>query len=190
MCTSFYSEEELKKIGLKEYGKDVKISKNTSIYSPQNIIIGDNVRIDDFCILSGSIKLGSHIHIAAFCGFWGTYGITLDDFCNISSKVSIYSVSDSFHGDTLTNPTIPDKFKNIINGYVHLKKHVIIGASTVILPDLCIETGCSIGACSLVNRSTDEWGIYAGIPVKRIKERKKDLLVMEKKFLEEWDMQC
>ena len=29
---------------------------------------------------------------------------------------------------------------------------------------------------SLVNKSLDEWGVYAGIPVKKIKERRRGLL--------------
>ena len=43
------------------------ISKKVSIYSPQKISIGNNVRIDDFCILSGNITLGNYCRIAA-CG--------------------------------------------------------------------------------------------------------------------------
>ena len=65
MKTSFYNEEELKEIGLKVYGKNVLISRNATIYGADKISIGDNVRIDDFCILSGNISLGSYIHIAA-----------------------------------------------------------------------------------------------------------------------------
>jgi galactoside O-acetyltransferase len=66
MDNSFYSEIELSKLGLKDYGKNVLISKKCSIYSPEKISIGNNVRIDDFCILSGNIILGSNIHISTF----------------------------------------------------------------------------------------------------------------------------
>ena len=48
----FYSREQLKKIGFKSLGKNVLISDKTSIYSPENISIGNNVRVDDFSILS------------------------------------------------------------------------------------------------------------------------------------------
>lgn len=37
---SFYSREELKKIGFKSYGENVLISKKASIYSPEKIEIG------------------------------------------------------------------------------------------------------------------------------------------------------
>ena len=54
---SFYTVEELGKIGFKKLGKNVLISKKSSIYTPENISIGDNVRIDDFTILSGTIEI-------------------------------------------------------------------------------------------------------------------------------------
>jgi hypothetical protein len=36
---------------------------------------------------------------------------------------------------------------------------------------------------SLIMKDTDPWGIYAGVPAKRIKEREKTLLQLEKKLL-------
>lgn len=57
--SNFYNEVELKNLGLKSYGENVLISKKCSIYGAENIEIGNNVRIDDFCILSGEIKIGN-----------------------------------------------------------------------------------------------------------------------------------
>ena len=50
---TFYSKEELENIGFAEIGHNVLVSKKASIYKPELIEIGNNVRIDDFCILSG-----------------------------------------------------------------------------------------------------------------------------------------
>lgn len=63
--SSFFSESELKAIGFLKYGKNVLVSRKASIYNPEQMVLGDNIRIDDFCILSGNIKLGSYIHIPA-----------------------------------------------------------------------------------------------------------------------------
>ena len=52
---SYYSSEELKKIGLNRIGSNVMISKKASIDSPELVSIGSNVRIDDY-ILIGSIN--------------------------------------------------------------------------------------------------------------------------------------
>ena len=186
MATSFYSKQELKELGLHSYGENVLISRNVTIYGPDKISIGDNVRIDDFCILSGNITLGNFIHIAAYCGlFGGEAGIVMEDFSAISSRGVIYALSDDYSGMSLTNPVIPEKFKNISNGKVVLKRHTILGTGVSVLPNVTIGEGSAIGSMSLVNRSVDAWGIYVGIPCKKIKERKKDLLELEKKFLKE-----
>jgi len=49
MKTSFYSQSELKSLGLKAYGRNVLISKKASFYNPSQISLGHHVRIDDFC---------------------------------------------------------------------------------------------------------------------------------------------
>jgi acetyltransferase-like isoleucine patch superfamily enzyme len=55
----------------------------------------------------------------------------------------------------------------------------------VVLPGVVIEEGVSVGSLSLVNKSLPGWKIYAGIPAKPIKDRKKDLLKLEEEFLKE-----
>ena len=45
---SYYSEEELEKIGFKSYGRDVLISRKASIYGAENISIGNNEHIKMF----------------------------------------------------------------------------------------------------------------------------------------------
>ncbi|MGL5230796.1 MAG: acyltransferase [Cetobacterium sp.] len=183
----FYTREELEKIGFKSIGKNVLISDKCSIYSPEKILLGNNVRIDDFCLLSGDIKIGNYVHIAAYSALFGGAGIEMEDFTGISSRVTIYSVSDDYSGEFLTNPTVPNKFKKVQEEKVILKKHSLIGASAIILPGVILGEGTSIGANSLVTKSTEEWSIYFGNPVKRLKSRKKDLLELEKQLLKEDD---
>jgi acetyltransferase-like isoleucine patch superfamily enzyme len=92
---------------------------------------------------------------------------------------------DDYSGETLTNSLIPKKYKNETFAQVKLERHVIVGAGSTIMPGVIIKEGCSIGAMALVTKSTDPWGIYVGAPAVRVKERKRDLLDLEKKFLEE-----
>ena len=77
---AFLSNEELKKLGFKSIGKGVKVSSLASFYYPETIEIGNNSRIDDFCVLSGKIKIGSFVHIAVHCTLSGcSEGVFLDD---------------------------------------------------------------------------------------------------------------
>lgn len=183
MQTSFYSQSELVEIGFKKLGIDVKISKNASIYSPEKMIIGDHVRIDDFCILSGEIILGSYIHISAYTAIYGRFGVELHDFVTVSGRVMIYSQTDDYSGDYLTNPMVSAKYTNVTGGKVVLKKHAIIGVGSVILPNLIVEEGGCLGAMSLLKSNIPEWEVYAGTPAKRIKSRSRKLIEKEQLFL-------
>jgi len=186
MKDSFLTQEELKDLNFKSIGKNVKISRKASIYWPENMIIGDNVRIDDFCFLSGKIQLGSFIHISAFCTLIGTSGIYMEDFSGISGYVALYSASEDYGGGYLTNPTVPVKYRLFIKGPIILQKHVVVGLKSVILPNVTLGEGAAIGAMSLVTKSLEGWKIYYGVPVKFLKDRKKDLLILEKKCREEF----
>ena len=181
--TSFYSEEELCGLGLQAYGKDVHISRKASIYGADRLTIGDHVRIDDFCILSGKVRLGSHIHLAAGAMlFAGDAGITFEDYSTVSSNCRLYAVSDDYSGKTMTNPTIPEEYKFLVQGAIHIRKHVVIGTGCTLLPSVEVGEGVSVGAMSLINRSLEPWGIYCGVPAHRIRERQKDLLQLCEEF--------
>lgn len=183
--TSFYSNEELHEFTFKSIGENVQISRKSSIYGAENIEIGNNVRIDDFCILSGHVKIGSYIHIAAYTALYGgCAGIIIDDFANLSSRICVYSVSDDYSGESMTNPMVPDEYKHITNELVHIKKHCILGSGCTVLPGVTLEEGCAIGCMSMVRYDTEPWSIYAGIPVRKIKERSRNLLKYEPLFLQ------
>lgn len=175
--TSFYSEEELLSMGFKSIGKGCCISRKASFYGISRMSIGDNVRIDDFCILSGNITLGSHIHISAYVALYGAEGIVLEDYTGISPRGTIYSAMDDFSGNYLIGPIHPEEYTNVKGGLVTVRKYSQIGANSVVFPNLTIEEGVVVGACSLVRHSLDAWGIYVGTPVKRLKDRSKQLLI-------------
>ncbi|WP_453960792.1 acyltransferase [Amorphus suaedae] len=171
-------------LGLARVGTNVLISRKASLYNPGKISIGNNVRIDDFCVLSageGGIEIGSYVHVAVYTSLIGAGKIDIGDFCNLSSRVSIYSSNDDYSGRSMTNPMVSDRFKNVQNAAVVLEKHVIVGSGSVVLPGVTLHEGVAIGALSLVKRSCDPFGIYAG--EKRIGERRRDLLDLEKDLI-------
>lgn len=181
--TSFYSEEELSKLGLKNYGKNVLISKNACIYGASNISIGNNVRIDDFCILSGKIEIKNYVHISAGVYlFGGDAGIYINNYCGISSKSIVYAATDDYSGNCMVNSTIPDEFRNVLSGPVVLNDLVQIGAGCVVLPNTTLKKGSAIGAMSLVNKDVPELEIHAGIPAKFIKQRSNNIFEIAEKF--------
>ncbi|MCD4664846.1 MAG: acyltransferase [Bacteroidales bacterium] len=174
---SFYTHNELESIGLKAFGKEVSISRKVSFYRPQNISIGNNVRIDDFCIISGDVNIGSYVHIACYVSLFGEGGIILEDFSGLSSKVSIYSANDDYLGEGLTGPTVPDKYRKVDKGKVIIRKHVVVGSGSIILPHTEIGIGSTIGALSLIKGEIPSWCIYSGIPASFKKKRKSSIIL-------------
>ncbi|WP_394242015.1 acyltransferase [Halopseudomonas laoshanensis] len=183
---AYLTDSELRELRFKRLGKNVKISDKASIYNADQMEIGDFSRIDDFCILSGRISIGKFCHITPMCLVAGGYpGILMDDFCTLAYGVKIFAQSDDYSGETMVSSLISKKFKKEILESVHLKRQTIVGAGSIVLPGVTLEEGCSVGAMTLVNKSTEPWGVYIGSPARRIKERKKDLLELEKEFLAE-----
>ena len=173
------SQHELDSMGFASLGENLMISDRASFYNCSQISIGNNVRIDDYCVLSagaGGIKIGNYVHIAVYASLIGAGKIIISDFCGISSHVSVYSSSDDYSGAAMTNPMVPAAFTNVTSSDVILERHVIVGSGSVILPGVVIAEGAAIGALSLVREDCRAFGIYVGAPVRFIKERKRDLL--------------
>jgi len=173
---SFLSKEELLTIGFKSLGENTLISRKACFYGASSIKIGNNVRIDDFCILSGNITIGSHIHISAYSAIYGSKGVILEDYTGLSPRTTIYSAMDDFSGNYLIGPIHDEKSTNVTGGTVKICKYSQIGSNSIIFPNLTINEGVAVGAMSLVNKSLDSWYIYAGFPLKKIKERSNRLL--------------
>lgn len=185
--SNFLSKKELEGLGLKSIGENVLIGRHVVIYTPEKLMIGNHVRIDDFTVISGNVMLNNYIHISQFCGIYGgEEGIVMEDFSGLSSKCSVYAVSDDYTGSSMTNPMVPIAYKpNMINAPVRIKKHAIIGCNSVILPGVTVEEGTAIGSMSLCSRGTEPWSIYTGIPAKKRGERNREILNLEKALLEE-----
>ncbi len=183
---SFLDPGELAGLGFRNCGERALVSRKASVYRASQVALGHDVRIDDFCVLSGPITIGNFVHIAAFCALYGgEAGIEVSDFCNLSSRVTIYAISDDYWGESMTNPMIPEAYKNPEHGTVSLGRHVIVGSGSVLLPGVAVGEGCAIGALSLVKGNLPAWSICAGVPARPIKERSKGLLRLERAFLQD-----
>lgn len=187
MSTSFLSFEQIAEIGFANVGENVLLSARASFYGAKNISIGSNVRIDDFCLLSGKVIIRNYVHISAYTSlFAGDAGIVFEDYTGISSHCSVYAVSDDYTGRSMTNPTIPDKYKPyLISKQTLIGKYSNIGTSCVLLPGTKLNEGVAVAPMSLCNSELKEWSIYSGIPAKRLVTRSKSLLDLEKAFLQE-----
>ena len=183
----YYTEEDLRDAGFRRLGRDVRIARNCTIVGAQNIELGDHVRIDSYVTLvaagAGYARLGSYVHVAAQCVLVATSGLVMEDFTGLSHGVHIHTRTDDYSGRHLTNPTVPARFTGVTEGEVALRRHVIVGSGSVILPQVEIGEGAAVGALSLVTKSLAPWGVYFGAPARRLKSRSKDLLRLESELL-------
>lgn len=182
---AFLSFEDLREIGFKSLGENVKVSVLAKFYNPSQIELGSHVRIDDFAIISAGaegIKIGNYVHIACMCGLMGAKRIEMKDFSGLSSRVFLYSSSDDYSGESLTNPTTPDDLKSLSEGPVTLGRHVIVGTCATLLPGVSIGDGAAVGAYALVNSDVSESVVVAGQPAREIKKRSATLFELEKRI--------
>ena len=89
-----------------------------------------------------------------------------------------FSAMDDFGGDFLIGPIHDKRLTNVAGGKVVLRRYAQVGAGALVFPNVEIKEGAVIGALSLANKTTEPWSVYAGIPAKKIKERKNGLLAL------------
>lgn len=184
---SYLSKADLHKLEFDYLGNDVKISDKAALDKTHLMSIGHRSRIDDFCAISGNVFIGRNVHIAVHSSITASIdNITLADFSGLAFSCHLFSASDDYSGQTLTNPTVPAEFKKITTGAISIGKHVILGAGSLVFPNVTIREGCSIGAGSIVTKSTEPWGIYIGAPARRVKNRSMELLELEARYLQEY----
>lgn len=186
--SDFLSLTEIKKLSLRSFGKNLKISKSVIFINPKNISIGNNVRIDAFTMIAAKnhlIKIGNYIHIGVGCYINGSYGLEMDDYVGLSTGSKILTSSDDYSGNYMTNPTIPSELTNATNKKVILSKYVNIGANSILMPGIKIFEGSVVGVFSYVPKDLKSWGIYFGIPVKRIGERSKKIIKLSSEIINE-----
>ena len=174
--SNFYTDDELQVL-FKSVGKSCRISKKACIYGADKMVVGNNVRIEDNCILNGNITIGNNVTVCAFCLFDGHAGITIGDDVTFAAKVSIHSGSDDYSGRSMFGTYVPSKFRKYhVNGHVFIQDHCLIGDSAIIMPGVTLAEGTAVGAQAFIKQSTEPFGIYAGTPARRIKERSRDFV--------------
>ena len=182
----YFSNEELAELGFGAVGKNVRISKTSTIYNRGNVFIGDNVRIDNFCTLAisgnGRLEIGNHVQISAYSFINGTADVILKDFVTFAPAVRIFSTTDDYSGKTMTNATLPSEYLGSHSEAVILEKHVIVGVASSIMPGVILKEGTAVAGHSFVNQNSEAFTLIGGVPAKFIKSRAKGLLALEQRL--------
>lgn len=162
----------------------VKMFEYTKIIGLENIDFGKNIIIDDFVFIYAkeNIKIGNYVHIALHSSITGGEKLIIEDYSAISQGVRILTATDDFKNWGFGNSTIANSFRNINSGLIKISRFSIVGANSVVLPNVVIGEGAMVGANSVVTKDLQPWGIYVGN--KKVGERnKEEVLKNYEKFL-------
>jgi acetyltransferase-like isoleucine patch superfamily enzyme len=160
---------------LKKCGFGVRLYPLAKIAKPEVVEIGDYSYIRDFSFMYGGhgIKIGSHTDIQPHVVIWGGGELEIGDYVSVAVGTVLLTAVYDYKGGLRMVDGLPEGQANALYGKLTIKNDVYIGANCSIMPDIIIGEGVIIGAGSFVNKNLDDYGIYAGSPVKKIGERPK-----------------
>lgn len=170
---------------LKSVGRNVIIGKTVRIRYPELVSLGDDCILDDFTYISTRLEFADHVHVSAGCKIIGgrEAGVSMGSFSTLAPNVVLSAGSDDYLGG-LATPMVPRAFKGACQvGTITLGRHCIVGAGSVVLPNVTFLDGASVGALSLVKSDLAAWSLYAGIPARKIKDRRRaEIERLEREF--------
>ncbi len=183
--SAFLSRDVLENLGFARLGEDVLIHSTAVIVDCGKISLGSRVRIDPFVIISnrGGVEFGNNVHIGGHSVLAGHAAVRIEDFVGISHYVGIYTSNEDLSGRTLSHPTVPGGDKTTRTASISFGRHSFVGAGSMVLPGARFAEGSVLGAMSRISRPMRPWTIYAGIPARRLLERRQDVLAEEQKYL-------
>lgn len=150
-------------IDINEKPKNLRIFEFTKIINPEYLTVGDNVTIDDFCLLyakpDAPIKIGSFVHIASFSSITGG-PVTIGNFVSIASGSRVLAASEDYRDGALINATIPEKYRILDRSGCVFEDHCFIGANCVVFPGVTIGEGAVVAAGAVIRQNLDPWSIY------------------------------
>lgn len=174
-------------------GKNVIFGAGVVLRHPHKIFIGDNVVIDDQCVLDakGQNNEGIFIGNGVFLGRNTILNcqngdIYLEDGVNIGSNVTVFSASEVRVGaDELIaayvylvggthhseDPTIPVLHQKRSSRGISVGSGGWIGAHVTVFDGVHIGKNAVIGAGSVVHRKIPDYAVAAGNPVTIINNR-------------------
>ncbi|MDD3520894.1 MAG: DapH/DapD/GlmU-related protein [Actinomycetota bacterium] len=182
------------KLLLKKVGKGVSFGKNIVLRHPNKIIIGNNVVIDDNCMLDakGSTNKGIIIEDGVFLGrntilsckdgdIILRENVNLGFNCDIFSgrKIEIgkdtmiaayvYFVAGNYVYDSADKPAT--EMDTVCKG-IYVGENCWFGAKALIFDGVNIGRNSIIGGAAVVNEDIPEYSIAVGMPAKVVKSRK------------------
>ena len=146
-------------------GKDVNIEKDASI---NNVRIGDFTKIASGVRIFGSVQNILEVGKSCYFGLDSIVEgfnakVTIGDHVSFAQNVNLMSGSGPNASEDM------QRIFPILKGDVSIGDHAWIGASAVIMPNVCLGKYCVVAANSFVNASFPDYSVIGGTPAKLIR---------------------
>lgn len=129
----------------------MKISDASVIYS------GCEVRSPKRVVIQAHSSVGHRVVLD------GRGGLSIGEYVNISTEAMLWTAQHDHR--SLTFDTVLRE--------IRIEKYAWIGPRAIVLPGVTIAEGCVIAAGAVLTGDTAPYGIYAGVPARRIGDRVK-----------------
>jgi len=178
-------------------GRGVIFGRNLVIRHPHQMKIGDNVVIDENCLLiadeiegigitigdnvilsrnsilmakGGKIEIGENSNIGSNCFFGTTNRVTVGK--NVLMAPNGYVGGGRYKYDRLDVPVMKQEMYSL--GEQTIGDNVWLGANVIVIDGTNVGNDCIIGAGAVVTKDVPAFSIAAGVPARVIKSRKEN----------------
>ena len=175
-------------------GRGMIIGRNVAIRHPKSIVLGDNVTIDDLCLVDGrgagsdGVVIEDQVIINRNCMIQAKTGsVRLGARTTIGSNSVIVSMAGVEFGEAVLVAgncyfsagayRVDDISSAVMDQGAYSKGPIIIGDNSwvgtgaIILDGVKVGKGVIIGAGAVVTKDVPDYAVVAGIPAKLIRMR-------------------
>ena len=180
MSNNNFSWNEKIKKELKYCGENVYIGKNVVLTNPSEVVLGDNVRIDPFTLITTGLNVGNYVQICSHVVLGGgnKHNITLGNWTFIGYGSKLFCASEDYSGEY---GPVNEYWGNnkIFRGDIVFKDYSGIASDVMVFPNVTIPEGCTIGAKSFIHTKNDlkSWSVFLGNPLELHKKRYKENII-------------
>jgi acetyltransferase-like isoleucine patch superfamily enzyme len=111
------------------------------------------------------ITIGKGSIIGDRCELDGRGGLYIGENCNLSSEVRIWTAQHDSQSSQFDYVTAP----------VKIGDRCWVSSNTIILPGISMGDGSVLAAGAVLTKDAEPYGIYAGVPARKIGERNREL---------------
>lgn len=150
-------------------GNSTIIHPSANIFnSGKGITIGGNGYLNFHSYIkcyNDSIVIGDDFSMQPFSIIYGIGPIIIGHGVRVAAQVTIVSGDHEMHRDK------PIYQQGMRSKGITIEDDVWIGTGAKVLDGAYIAKGCVIGANAIVKGRTEPYGVYAGVPARRLKDR-------------------